>query len=46
MLLIVFIPRDREYGELFANNHLILKLLWMLKVTTEAYKVIINYNVL
>jgi hypothetical protein len=27
MLLIVCIPRERENGELFANNHLILKML-------------------
>jgi hypothetical protein len=46
MLLIVCIPRDIEYGDLFANNHLILKMLRMLKVMTEACKIIINYNVL
>jgi hypothetical protein len=44
MLLIVFIPRDIEHGDFFANNHLILKKLWTLKVMTEAYKIIINYN--
>jgi hypothetical protein len=27
MLLIVCIPRDIEYGDLFANNHLTLKML-------------------
>jgi hypothetical protein len=27
MLLIVCIPRDTEYGDPFANNHLILKML-------------------
>jgi hypothetical protein len=27
MLLKVCIPRDIEYGDLFANNHLILKML-------------------
>jgi hypothetical protein len=27
MLLIVFIPRDIEYGDLFANNNLLLKML-------------------
>jgi hypothetical protein len=27
MLLIVCIPRDIEYGDLFANTHLILKML-------------------
>jgi hypothetical protein len=46
MLLIVCIPRDIEYGDLFANNHLILKMLWTLKVMTKACKIIINYNVL
>jgi hypothetical protein len=35
MLLIVRIPRDIEYGDLFANNHLILKMLRTLKVMTE-----------
>jgi hypothetical protein len=42
MLLIVCIPRDIEYGDLLANNHLILKMLQMLKVMTEAYKKIIK----
>jgi hypothetical protein len=46
MLLIVCIPRDIEYGDLFAKNRLILKMLWTLKVMTEACKIIINYNVL
>jgi hypothetical protein len=27
MLLIVCIPRDIEYGDIFSNNHLILKTL-------------------
>jgi hypothetical protein len=45
MLLIVCIPRDIEYGDLFANNHLILKMLWTLKVMTDACKTMINYNV-
>jgi hypothetical protein len=46
MLLIVCIPRDIEYGDLFANNHSILKMLWTQKVMSEACKIIINYNVL
>jgi hypothetical protein len=46
MLLTVCTPRDIEYGDLFANNHLILKMLRTLKVLTEACKIIINYNVL
>jgi hypothetical protein len=45
MFLTVSIPRDIEYGDLFANNHLILKMLRTLKVMTEACKIIINYNV-
>jgi hypothetical protein len=44
MLLIVYIPRDIEYGDIFANNHLILKTLWTLEVMTEASKIIINYK--
>jgi hypothetical protein len=43
MLHIVCIPRDIEYGDLFANNH--LKMLWKLKVMTGACEIIINYNV-
>jgi hypothetical protein len=46
MLLIVRIPRDIEYGGLFANNHLVFKTLWTLTVMTEACKITINYNVL
>jgi hypothetical protein len=42
MLLIVCIPRDIEHGDLFANNHLMLKMLWTLKVMTEESKIIIN----
>jgi hypothetical protein len=45
MLLIVCIPRDTECGDLFAKDHLILKMLLTLKVMTEACKIVINYNV-
>jgi hypothetical protein len=44
MLLIVCIPWDIEYGDLFANTHLILKILWTLQVMTEECKIIINFN--
>jgi hypothetical protein len=46
MLLIVCIPRDIEYGDLFANNHLILKMLQTLKVMTKVCKIVIDNNVL
>jgi hypothetical protein len=42
MLFVVCIPRDIECGDLFANNHLILKMIWTLKVMTGACKTIIN----
>jgi hypothetical protein len=45
MLLIFFSHRDIEYGNLFANNHSIFKMLRKLKVMTEVCKITINYNV-